>query len=201
MARKSRKSAIIEAAAELFAAKGFKATTVRDIADLAGVLSGSLYAHISSKEDLYLEIVRQAARDFHEAVDPITKSSDSPEIKLRRMIYAHLAVIAESLAGARVYLDDNPELSQAVVQEARHLRRDYEMAWDAVLQEGIVQGQFGVRDLSLARLFLLSAINGVARWYRPDGRLSADMIAEEFFYYALGMLSGSPGGFSVDSDL
>ncbi|MCY0900103.1 MAG: TetR/AcrR family transcriptional regulator [Firmicutes bacterium] len=180
MARKSRRDAIVKAAAELFAERGFRATTVRDIAEVAGVLSGSLYAHIATKEDLYLEIVRRAADDFSTAVRPIVEAQESPDVKLRRMILAHLRVIEESRAWARVYLDDDNELSEATRREARRLRREYERLWDRVLTEGIDQGLFQVHDESLTRLFVLSALNGVIRWYHPGGRLSSDAVAKEF---------------------
>ncbi len=188
MARKSRRDVIIEAAAELFAEKGFRATTVRDIADVAGVLSGSLYAHIATKEDLYLEIVRRAAQDFTSALEPIVHEQSSADVKLGRMIAAHLLVIEQSRAWARVYLDDDNELSQATRDEARKLRRDYERLWDAVLKDGIDAGTFRVEDESLARLFILSALNGVIRWYRPDGRLSSKQVAQAFWPLVLRVL-------------
>jgi AcrR family transcriptional regulator len=192
MARKSRRDVIIEAAAELFAEKGFRATTVRDIADVAGVLSGSLYAHIQTKEDLYLEIVRRAANDFTRAVKPIVEGGDSPEIKLEKMIAAHLGVIEESRAWARVYLDDDNQLSQSTREEARRLRRDYERLWDIVLDQGMGSGLFRVKDESLSRLFILSALNGVIRWYRPEGRLSPQDIAQEFMPLVLRVLGAFP---------
>ncbi len=188
MARKSRKDAIIEAAAQLFAAKGFRATTVRDIADEAGVLSGSLYAHIETKEDLYLEIVRRAAEDFAGAVGPVVDTDVAPDAKLAGMIRAHLSVIDQSRAWARVYLDDDNQLSQSTRQEARRLRREYERLWDQVLQEGMESEVFQVADEPMARLFILSALNGVIRWYRPEGRLSVDTVADRYVELVLRVL-------------
>ncbi|WP_338055164.1 TetR/AcrR family transcriptional regulator [Sulfobacillus harzensis] len=180
MARRSRRDAIIEAAAELFAEKGFRATTVRDIAEEAGVLSGSLYAHIDTKEDLYLEIVRRAADDFSRAVRPWADAGLAPAEKLGRMIRAHLEVIGASRAWARVYLDDDNQLSDATRRQARQLRRDYERWWDQVLEEGMASGAFQVPDETMARLFILSALNGMIRWFRPDGRLTAEQVAEAY---------------------
>ncbi len=188
MARKNRRDAIVEAAAELFAAKGFRATTVRDIAEEAGILSGSLDAHIATKEDLYLEIVQRAAQDFTRAVEPVLQEPAGPAAKLRRMIRAHLGVIDGSRAWARVYLDDDSELSQDTRVEARRLRREYERLWDAVLEEGVAAGEFRVEDETLTRLFILSALNGIIRWYRPGGRLSAEAVAERYVQLVLRVL-------------
>ncbi len=193
MARKSRRDSIIESAAELFAAKGFRATTVRDIAERAGILSGSLYAHIATKEDLYLEIVRRASHDFTQRLNPIVSSQSRPGDKLQWMIAAHLAVIEESRAWARVYLDDDSELSADTRREAQRLRRDYERLWDQVFSEGIEAGVFDVQDESVTRLFVLSALNGIIGWYRPDGRLSHEELAQTFFRLTLRVLGGNKG--------
>lgn len=180
MARPSRKSAIVEAAAELFSVKGYEATTVRDIAERAGVLSGSLYAHIATKEDLYLAIVRQAAEQFTRALTPVVEGHFTPRLKLTRGVEAHMKVIGESRSGALVYLEDVPMLSDATRIEARRLRRQYELLWNTILDEGIADGAFGVRDKTMVRLFLLSALNGIPRWYREDGRLSNDAVAKSY---------------------
>lgn len=193
MARKSRRDSIIESAAELFAEKGFRATTVRDIAERAGILSGSLYAHIATKEDLYLEIVRRASHDFTQRLKPIVASRARPDDKLEEMIAAHLEVIEESRAWARVYLDDDSELSPDTRREAQQLRRDYERLWDQVFSEGIEAGVFDVGDESVTRLFVLSALNGIIGWYHPEGRLSHEELAQTFFRLTLRVLGGNEG--------
>ena len=179
----------MQAAAELFAVKGFRATTVRDIAEEAGILSGSLYAHIETKEKLYLEIVHRAAVDFSNAVEPIVvNASQDPAAKLREMVQAHLTVIGDSRAWAQVYLDDNAALSGEARAQARGLCRQYERLWDQVLDDGLRLGVFRVSDESLARLFILSALNGVIRWYNPAGRLSPDAIGSAFAAMILRLL-------------
>jgi len=180
----------VQAAAELFATKGFQKTTVRDIAEQAGVLSGSLYAHIETKEDLFLEIVRLAAHNFEQAVLPVITGSEAPDVKLRAMVKAHIRVIEESRAWAQVYLDDSVELSHEARAEARRLRRQYEDYWAQLIRQGSQQGVFHVEDEKLARFFVLSALNGVARWYRPEGRLSAQAVADIYGDMILRLLTG-----------
>jgi len=190
MPRKSRRALIVQAAAELFATKGFQKTTVRDIAEQAGVLSGSLYAHIETKEDLFLEIVRLAAHNFEQAVLPVMTGTEAPDLKLRAMVKAHIRVIEESRAWAQVYLDDSVELSHEARAEARRLRRQYEDYWAQLIRQGSQQGVFHVEDETLARFFVLSALNGVARWYRPEGRLSAQSVADIYGDMILRLLTG-----------
>ncbi len=180
MARPSKKSDIIEAAAYLFSTKGYHATTVRDIAHRAGVLSGSLYAHISNKEDLWREIVRQAAQSFTEALAPIINGPGPASEKLDRAVHAHVRVIATSLDRASIYLETTAAFSDEGRDEVQRLHHAYEDLWGRLLEQGVQEGEFVIEDKHLARLWVLSSVNSLYRWYRPDGRLSADEIAAHF---------------------
>lgn len=197
MARPSKKTEIVQAAAELFSTKGFKATTVRDIAERAGVLSGSLYAHIDTKEDLLLEIVRRAAGEFADAVKPIVSADLAPEEKVRQAVHAHLGVIASSRAWSTVYLDEDAAFSDAGRHEARQLRRSYEHYWMQILEEGQTRQVFSLDDPALTRLFILSALNGFHRWYNPDGKLMVRDIADHYADMVIKMLRN--GAFPSDS--
>lgn len=188
MARSSKKSKIVQAAAELFSTKGFKATTVRDIAERAGILSGSLYAHIDTKEDLLLEIVRRAAREFTDSLQPIVQSDLIPEDKIRKAVRAHLGVIASSRAWSTVYLDEDTAFSEEGRSMVRQLRNAYEQYWIQILEEGRVQQAFSFTDAVLIRKFILSALNGFHRWYDPTGRLMVDDIAEQYANIVLKIL-------------
>lgn len=185
MARPSKKSDIMAAAAYLFRTKGYHATTVRDIADRAGMLSGSLYAHIRNKEDLWREIVREAARSFTEAVTPIFDGSGSAAEKFDRAVHAHVRVIATSLDRASIYLDAETVFSEEGRSEVQRLHHAYEELWGHLLEQGIREGVFAIEDTQLARLWVLSSLNSLSRWYRPQGRLSADDIATHFSGWAL----------------
>ncbi|AUW93828.1 MAG: TetR/AcrR family transcriptional regulator [Sulfobacillus thermosulfidooxidans] len=189
MARPSKKSEIVQAAAELFSTKGFKATTVRDIAERAGVLSGSLYAHIDTKEDLLIEIVRQAANEFAQALAPIVQSQESPTAKMRAAVHAHLGVIASSRAWSTVYLDEDMAFSETGRATVRQLRRTYEQYWIQLLEEGQQQHVFSDIDIGLTKLFILSALNGFHRWYDPKGRLMVHEIADHYADMILKMLA------------
>lgn len=195
MGRESRRDEILEKAAALFAQKGFRATTVRDIADEVGLLSGSLYAHIHSKEELYLEIVRRAAGEFTDAVSPYTRGYE-PIQAIRQMVVSHLGVIERSYVWAHVYLDDDSQLTETTRMVARSLRHQYETLWDRVITEGKAAHQFRVSDVGMTRLFLLSALNGVSRWYRPNGRLSGHEVSQLYLDLALRVL----GAFDIPND-
>ena len=187
----ARRREIDEVASELFHANGYAATSVRDIARALDIQGASLYAHVASKEDLLWSIVDGAATAFERAADAAladTASGDAVE-RLAAIVEAHVEVITA-----------DPERSSVFVTEWRHLspdrrdaigrRRDaYEARVRDVIAEGQAIGAFAAIDPTLAATVLLTALNGIATWYRPDGRLSADRIADHYVDLALRSLS------------
>jgi AcrR family transcriptional regulator len=187
----ARRREIDEVASELFHANGYAATSVRDIARALDIQGASLYAHVASKEDLLWSIVDQAATVFEEAAERALAdtTSEDPVERLAALVEAHVEVITA-----------DPERSSVFVTEWRHLsperrdaigrRRDaYEARFRDLIAEGQSIGAFAPIDPTLAATFLLTALNGIATWYRPDGRLSADRIADHYVELALRSLS------------
>jgi TetR/AcrR family transcriptional regulator, cholesterol catabolism regulator len=187
----ARRREIDEVASELFHANGYAATSVRDIARALDIQGASLYAHVASKEDLLWSIVDQAATVFEEAGERALAdtTSEDPVERLAALVEAHVEVITA-----------DPERSSVFVTEWRHLsperrdaigrRRDaYEARFRDLIAEGQSIGAFAPIDPTLAATFLLTALNGIATWYRPDGRLSADRIADHYVELALRSLS------------
>ena len=92
----ARRTELTREAAKLFAQKGYHGTSIGDIAEALGVQKGSLYAHISSKEDLLYETMREGADAFHAALDAIPEELPAVE-KIRLALRGHLRVVAEQL--------------------------------------------------------------------------------------------------------
>jgi AcrR family transcriptional regulator len=185
----SRRQQIDDVASALFRERGYAGTSVRDIAQALNLQGGSLYAHVASKEDLLWSIVSRAAEQFHSTVGPIaTSSMMSPAVRLRAMIAAHVAVVTSSQRDAVVFLQE-----WRLVSTERRLalasRRDgYQGLFQKVIAEGSAAKTFRDVDSKLTAMALLSALNGIATWYRPDGRLTADQIADyhaDLFLHAL----------------
>jgi len=187
----ARRREIEEVASELFHANGYAATSVRDIARALDIQGASLYAHVASKEDVLWSIVDGAANAFEAKADEAeseTGTSDPVE-RLAALVEAHVDVVTA-----------DPERASVFVTEWRHLsgdrraaiaqRRDaYETRFRAVIDDGTAVGAFQPTDSALAATFILTALNGIATWYRPDGRLSADRIADHYVDLALRSLS------------
>ena len=173
------KEAIRDCAIELFGKHGYTGTSMRDIAKAVGVLPGSLYAHIESKEALLIEIVEDGIERFLSQVAPYV-SAEGPSLdRLRAMIVAHVEVVA-----------DHPERSLVVFHQWRFLgdentplaierRRDYERCFVQVVEQGMKEGSLK-DDLNprVAVLTILGSLNWTPEWLSPSGRLSPAEIGE-----------------------
>jgi len=187
----ARRREIDEVASELFHANGYAATSVRDIARALDIQGASLYAHVASKEDVLWSIVDRAATAFEDAAERALAetASDDPVERLAAIVEAHVETITA-----------DPQRSSVFVTEWRHLstdrraeigaRRDaYEQRLRDLIADGLAVGAFVAVDPAVAATFLLTALNGIATWYRPDGRLSADRVADHYVELALRSLS------------
>jgi AcrR family transcriptional regulator len=187
----ARRREIDEVASELFHANGYAATSVRDIAKALDIQGASLYAHVASKEDVLWSIVDGAATAFETKADEAvadTATSDPVE-RLAALVEAHVDVVTADPERASVFVTEWRHLS-AERRAAIAQRRDaYEARFRAVIDDGTAVGAFRPTDTALAATFILTALNGIATWYRPGGRLSADRIADNYIDLALRSLS------------
>ncbi len=175
--RGMRRDQIRDTAEQLFRERGYMATSIRDIADVLQIKGGSLYAHISGKEDLLWEIGMEAATAFFAALEPILAKDLPPVDKLREAITAHIGVIAKHLGASAVYFDEWRHLAEVRRMEFLAYRDRYERLFQQLIHEGISAGVFDVADERLATRYVLGSLNAIRHWYKPEGRLSAAEIA------------------------
>ncbi len=174
----SRKEQIWRVAVRLFRERGFPGTSVRDIAEAVGIQGGSLYAHVSSKDDLLWDIVNHSADRFFEKLTPIMEQDQDVMPRFRQAIIAHVDVITSDLDAAAVYSTEWRHLSPER-REAFAARRDeYEAMFRNVIREGMEQRLIATSDEGFATLFVLSALNWVYQWFKPDGRLTAEELGK-----------------------
>lgn len=174
---RTRREQIERAAGALFSQRGYPATSMRDIARQVDLQGGSLYAHIAAKEDLLWAIVIRAADAFAGEVDPIATATGPASERLRAMIRAHLRVLVSQLSSATVFFQDWRHLSEPRRAEVLRRRDEYEALFRRVIAEGVASGELATPDPRLAAIYLLSALNGVAGWYRPSGAWTADDVS------------------------
>jgi AcrR family transcriptional regulator len=173
---------IQEAAAQVFKEKGYYRATMQDIAEAVGILPGSLYYYFRSKQELLLKLVEQPMKDLVAGAERIAASGDSPVEKLRAAIRHHISRYHYHYPQLFLVTEEPVEALPAEKQPFMNdLKRRYKDAWDKIFKEGQEAGLFRPHlDAGLIVYAILGACNWMVHWYRPDGRLTHDQIADQY---------------------
>ena len=182
----SRERDIVATAARLFKEKGYRATTLEDIAAAVGMLKGSLYYYIRSKEELLYLVVRDPIRQVYSELEAIVAADLPFTEKIARAMTNHMTVFHLHYPHIAVYLHDYRHLMDKLEQNVIETPKQYQRLWDALLRQGIAAGEIrGDVDVTMAGYALLGMCNWSYRWYNPCGRLSPQEIAAVFTKIAL----------------
>lgn len=182
----SRERDIVATAARLFKEKGYRATTLEDIAAAVGMLKGSLYYYIRSKEELLYLVVRDPIRQVYSELEAIVAADLPFTEKIARAITNHMTVFHLHYPHIAVYLHDYRHLMDKLEQNVIETPKQYQRLWDTLLRQGIAAGEIrGDVDVTMAGYALLGMCNWSYRWYNPCGRFSPQEIAEVFTKIAL----------------
>ncbi len=176
----SRKTIIFREAARLFREKGYSGTTLRGLADRAGVKGGSIYHHYASKQEILYIIMEYTMTNLIHKVQAAIKEENDPLTRLKKAIMFHIEY--HTIDTDETYVADaelrslEPENHKKIVT----MRDSYEMIYREILREAHDAGIIHVKNLKLASRALLQMCTGISYWYRPDGKLSISEIAEEY---------------------
>ena len=188
----ARRREIDEVASELFHANGYAATSVRDIARALDIQGASLYAHVASKEDLLWAIVDRAATAFEQAADrAIAETDDGRRRRAPRRPRRGPRRGRHRRPGALERVRDRvaPPVGRSARRHRACAATPTRPASARRSTTASRVGAFRATDPAIAATFILTALNGIATWYRPDGRLSPDRIADHYVDLALRSLS------------
>lgn len=178
----NRRSALLEAAARLFAARGYEGTSIRDIASAVGILPGSIYYHFSSKEELLVAVHEQGVNQVFTAVKhAIDAAGSDPWDRLTAAAVAHL----ESLLGDNAFSQVvTPQFTRALDEPLRSTLIRQRDAYETLFQS-LVKRLRLPRGTSrpLLRLALLGSLNWTLTWYRPGGKRPATIAREMIRFY------------------
>lgn len=184
----TRRGELLELAATMFAERGLRATTVRDIADAAGILSGSLYHHFSSKEEMIDEVLRSFLDWLFERYQHIIDTEPNPLARLEGLFMASFDAIEHHHAEVVIYQDEAKRLSgQPRFSYINELNVRQRKMWVDVLTEGIEQGYFQPDvDVDLVYRFIRDTTWVSVRWYQPGGPLTAEQVGRQYLSIVLG---------------
>jgi AcrR family transcriptional regulator len=179
------------AAVALFAQRGYAGTGIRELGRAAGLTSATLYHYAGGKEELLAGIMRDALSALLESARAAVEASDDPAVQLARLVDVHVGFSAVNPLTSQVVDQEIRALAPASRAELVGMRDEYESMFARVLERGTRTGVFALTDVRLARLALLEMCNGVAYWYRPDGRVGVEELQERFVEFACRLI-GAP---------
>jgi TetR/AcrR family transcriptional regulator, cholesterol catabolism regulator len=179
-AARPREADLLAAATRLFRMRGFHATSMRDLGQALAMNRGSLYHYIAAKDDLLWTILTRAFDVLEARVVPILQSEAPPVDRLRGAIHEHLRVAAAHADELSLIQIELRSLSAERRAEMIARRDAYERLWRDAISAGIADGSLRSFDVRLAGIGILSACNWFTQWYRPDGALGVDEVAERF---------------------
>jgi TetR/AcrR family transcriptional regulator, cholesterol catabolism regulator len=184
----SRRDELLELAATMFAERGLRATTVRDIADSAGILSGSLYHHFSSKEEMVDELLRGFLDWLFDRYQEIVATEPNPLERLKGLFMASFEAIARRHAQVVIYQDEAKRLSgQPRFSYVEERNKEQRKMWVDVLRQGIEEGYFRPDlDVDLVYRFIRDTTWVSVRWYQPGGPLTAEQVGRQYLAIVLG---------------
>jgi AcrR family transcriptional regulator len=177
-----RRSELLSIAAGLFAERGLRATTVRDIADAAGILSGSLYHHFDSKESMVDEILQNFLGSLFGKYTEIVARGLPPLPTLQQIIRTSFEAIHEQRDAVAIYQAEARHLAeQPNFAYIRTRLEEFRGLWFQVLEAGIADGSFREDlDVELAYRFLRDTVWVGVGWYRPEGSLTIEAISAQY---------------------
>jgi TetR/AcrR family transcriptional regulator, cholesterol catabolism regulator len=173
--------AIVAAAADLFARKGFGATSLDDIAEVLGVSKASLYYHIKNKEEILRLIFLTVLTVSEEPLRQIVEGNLPPREKLCRAIEHQAAVAADRSPAMTVFYREQPHLTGPFAKEIILRKKVYERYFESVIEEGQAAGIFLPDvDAKIVTFGLLGMCNWLSQWYKAGGQYTSQQIAAMF---------------------
>jgi len=173
----NRQPELLDAAAALFAQRGYAATSMRDIALAVKMLPGSVYYHFASKEELLVAVYEAGVGELDAAVRAAVAPADAPWQQLESACRAHLETVLRHSDYAQVLIRVHPEDVPDAAERLRGLRAGYEDIFRALVAALPLPAGSDRRTL---RLMLLGALNWARVWFDPEGRQSPRALAAKF---------------------
>ena len=185
MASLLKKDFIVQQAAALFKSNGFKATTMRQLAQQCNMEAASLYNHISSKEALLQEICSHIAHDFNAQLEQIEADESCASRKLEAVIRYHIHLWLTRHAEVYVSNRDWKHLKESSLHTFLQQRRQYENRLAAIIQQGIDHQQFKPIHPHVAVLAILGAVRSIEYWMSSKKQISGKQVTEDLVTFIM----------------
>lgn len=176
--RRVYRDEILTAATEVFAARGYRATNLGDVAKRLGVTRQALYYHFASKDDILFAVFLKFFDALDAAIQDAVEDVEEPAERLRAMLRAHVKVVAEQSVYSSVFVQEHRTLPEAFEKLVMERRRAYHLHFVSAYEDAARAGYLR-RDIDpgIAVSLMFGAANWTYRWFRPSGKLSAIDVA------------------------
>jgi TetR/AcrR family transcriptional regulator, cholesterol catabolism regulator len=171
---------ILVAAAQVFRQKGFHGASMSDIAEAVKLQKASLYHHVASKQDILLELLDRALGMLTDGMTAVMAQDSPADERLRLAMRSYLQVMTDNLDVTAVLLMEHRSLNEELQMRHIPIRDHFEEMWRDLIREGNQTGIFACADVPMTVRGLLGVLNWTITWYRPEGTLSPEQIADHF---------------------
>jgi TetR/AcrR family transcriptional regulator, cholesterol catabolism regulator len=179
------KDLLLEVAIDLFASKGYAATSIRDIANGMRMSISNIYHYYGSKEGILLAIFEQSAVRLYEDLEQVAESDVEPVERFARLVRTNLTHSGRFRNEARIYTIEREQYPPQAQERVRQLQRQILDIYVGQLRGLSEQGLLAQGDVTVLAFNVLAVINWPLRWFREGGALSFDQIAEEVVRFVL----------------
>ncbi len=175
--RELKREAVLRVAASLFNEKGFHATSLDEVAERLYVTKPTVYRYVKNKEEILFECVRLGIETLHTAVESVGTSGGTALEKLMAAIRQYAAIVTMDFGMCVIRVGEDP-LPPESRRKLRRLKRLIDHEFRGLIAQGVAEGALAPCDPKMAAFILGGALSWIGRWYRPDGPLTSEEIAQ-----------------------
>jgi len=185
--RKNKYELILKEAASLIGRKGYKSTSFQEIADRVGIHKSTLFHYFDNKEQLLrLILERSIEAALGKLEEVVTDEGCAPAEKLARAIRNHLSLLVDYMDNVNAYLNEFRNLSEENQAIYLKKRKSYERGFRTIVLQMQKEGYFAGLDPKIVTFGILGMLNWTAKWFKRDGNLSVEEVADTFFRMIVG---------------
>ena len=177
--RENKRDAVLRTAARLFSERGYHDTSLSLVAEELEITRPTVYYYVKSKDEILFECVRIGLQMIQQASQEVIDRGGSALDQLIAVMHKYAEIITMEFGMCLVRVGDVP-LPADSRRKLRKLEASIDHMIRALIEQGVREGHFAGHDPKLAAFAIAGSLNSIARWYRPDGELSAKDIAEQF---------------------
>lgn len=176
--RSSKREAVLRTAAQVFNEKGYQASTLDEVAERLNVTKPTLYYYVKSKDEILFECVRIGLTMLQEAITEVGASGGTAMDKLVAGMHKYAEIVTLDFGMCVIRVGEDP-LPPEAQRKLRSIKAALDLEFRELIRQGIAEGSIRPCDPKIAAFMLAGALSWIGRWYRPDGPLSPEAIAQQ----------------------